>query len=106
MRDKLLNYTWEEEESAYIVTQFLSGTLTLTVDALLRKDFTSEEEEVIAHCFIKDFMKFVARWLKWLVHNPETVRRSRQLAERNGSERSALPGGQKSSHCTLLHWVD
>ena len=65
-REKLLGFRWEEQESAYQITQFLSGTVTLTVDYLLRKDFTHKEEITAAHAFVKDFMRFVARWLKWM----------------------------------------
>ena len=69
----MLSCKWMDYETAYDITQCLSGTLFLTVDSLLLRDYSSDEEILSAHAFIKDFIRFLARWLKWMSENPQTV---------------------------------
>ena len=64
---------WETFESAYELTQFLRGTLFLTVDGLLGQDYSLEEDIAKAHTFVSKFIQFVVRWLKWMAVNPQTV---------------------------------
>ena len=64
---------WRAFPTAYELTQFIRGRLFVTVDSLLAQDYNSEEDVKKAHSFIKSFIVFVVKWMKWVAKNPQTV---------------------------------
>lgn len=68
----------------------------MTVDSILGQDYTSKEEIVVAHIFVKKFIVFVVKWLHWMADNPHTV--SLRYSSDPGSESasSIVKGGQES----------
>ena len=57
--------------ATYELTQFLRGTLCVTVDQLLGQDYMKDIGK--AHTFVSKFIQFMVSWLKWMALNPQTV---------------------------------